>query len=85
MLNLNKKIIRIGNVGGINPKALAEKIVKIAQNKNIKTGVATVFGGGAESIDVDPQGKLYAQRLLSCYLSIDKDSLKKIETLLEIE
>jgi len=42
-------------------------------------------GGGAESIEVDPQGKLYAQRLLSRYLSIDKDSLKKIETLLEIE
>lgn len=42
-------------------------------------------GGGAVSLAADPQGKLYAQRLLNSYLPIDKESLEKIENSLQIE
>ncbi|MEN8154837.1 MAG: acyclic terpene utilization AtuA family protein [Acidobacteriota bacterium] len=42
-------------------------------------------GGGAKSVFIDAQGKLYAQELLSNYLEVDEDCYKKIEKSLEID
>ena len=36
-------------------------------------------GGGAKSVNIDAQGKLYAQELLSNYLEVDDECYEKIE------
>ncbi len=74
----------------LTPDVVKEMFRKVCSGKVTRYEVRNILsfnflleeslgGGGAKSVNIDAQGKLYAQELLSNYLEVDDECYEKIE------